>query len=53
MTFSQMRCMKSYGNDEGKERDERALRMETPLIPYCLERRSESASVGANCTSLA
>ena len=51
--FSQMRCMKSYGNDSGKESDERALRTGIPLIPYFFARRLDSAPDGAYCTSWA
>jgi hypothetical protein len=31
--FSQMRCIKSYGNDRGKEMDGRHDKIEVPLIP--------------------
>jgi len=53
MRFSQIKCMKSYGNDWGNLRDLRALRRGTPLMPYAFESSSYHISVGMDTTDLA
>jgi len=53
MRFSQIKCMKLYGNDWGNLRDPRALRRGTPLMPYAFESSSCHISVGADNTDLA
>jgi len=42
--------MKSYGNDPGKERELKALRIGTPLMLYFFESRFMSALVEVACT---
>src|SRR5947208_14062187 len=53
MRFSQIKCMKSYGNDQGNLRDVRALRRGTPLMPYTFASSLQSFSVGAISTDRA
>ena len=51
--FSQIRCMKSNGNEEGKEIEEIELETGMPLMPYCLASRSCVTLLGAISTSFA
>lgn len=51
MRFSKIKCMKSRGNEEGKESEPRREKRGIPLMPYFVDRRSSSAFVGASTTS--
>jgi hypothetical protein len=51
--FSQIKCMKSYGNNWGNLRDPRALRRGVLLMPYAFASSSCCISVGADSTALA
>src|ERR1700677_4874919 len=51
--FSQIKCMKLYGKDNGNKMDERYERRDVPLFSYSLTKWLASLLVGDNCTSSA